>query len=158
MDSVDDDFAAHLPETDFRRERMGLPDEAFAVGHAEPLIPPTDLIDRKVWSHVISLPDDVALSTSSHQGSHINWIYSMYNQWSDATYLESRSGPYLFEAASLATEEFDAVIFNSLHGYYRQALGCLRNVFEVLAHATSFAGICLTGIPSFHRVDRSDRI
>jgi hypothetical protein len=133
------DLALHLPETDFRRERVGLADEAFALGHAAPLIPPSDLIDQAAWSHITGLADDVALSTSSHQGSQMNRMYSMYVQWLDATYLEARVGPFLFEASMLATEELDAVMFNALHGYYRQGLGCLRNIFEVLTHATGFA-------------------
>ena len=37
----------------------------------------------------------------------------------------------------LAGEEFDALVFNALHGWYRQALGCLRNALEIMIVATA---------------------
>jgi len=48
----------------------------------------------------------------------------------------------MFDAALLAGEEFDALAFIAIHGYYRQALGCLRNALEVLTVA---AGLAVTG-------------
>jgi hypothetical protein len=46
------------------------------------------------------------------------------------------------EASVLAGEEFDALVFNAVHGYYRQAIGCLRNALETLMVA---AGLAVTG-------------
>jgi hypothetical protein len=45
------------------------------------------------------------------------------------------------EPALLAGEEFDALVFNAMHGYYRQAIGYLRNALEILTVA---AGLALT--------------
>ena len=41
--------------------------------------------------------------------------------------------------ALIAGEEFDALVFNALHGYYRQAIGCLRISLETLTMAAAFA-------------------
>jgi hypothetical protein len=35
-----------------------------------------------------------------------------------------------------AADEFHAATYNSLHGFYRQAFGCLRNALEVITVAT----------------------
>jgi hypothetical protein len=53
--------------------------------------------------------------------------------------MEEKEAPYLFKAALLAGEEFDALAFIAPHGYYRQALGCLRNALEVLTVGASLA-------------------
>jgi hypothetical protein len=53
--------------------------------------------------------------------------------------MEEYEAPYLFEAALLAGEEFDALALIALHRYYRQALGCLRNALEVLTVGTGLA-------------------
>jgi hypothetical protein len=47
--------------------------------------------------------------------------------------------PYAPEPAFLAAEEFEALDYVALHGYYRQALGCLRNALETMTHAAAFA-------------------
>ena len=39
----------------------------------------------------------------------------------------------------IAFEEFDAAVFNAIHGYYRQAFNCMRNVLETLAIAAGLA-------------------
>jgi hypothetical protein len=41
----------------------------------------------------------------------------------------------------LAGEEFDALVFNAVHGWYRQAIGCLRNGLELMTVA---AGLTVT--------------
>lgn len=43
------------------------------------------------------------------------------------------------ELALLAGEEFDALVFNALHGWYRQAIGCLRNGLETLIVGAALA-------------------
>jgi hypothetical protein len=43
------------------------------------------------------------------------------------------------EPCLTALEEFDAVVFNATHGYFRQALGCLRNVLETMTSAAAMA-------------------
>jgi hypothetical protein len=45
----------------------------------------------------------------------------------------------MHEPALLASEEFDALAFIAVHGFYRQALACLRNALETLLHAAFYA-------------------
>jgi hypothetical protein len=52
------------------------------------------------------------------------------------------TAPFMDEASLLVGEEFDALLFNAAHGYYRQAIGCLRNALETLMIA---AGLAVTG-------------
>jgi len=58
------------------------------------------------------------------------WIFS----WP-----EVGDAPFMEEVALLASEEFDALVFNALHGWYRQSLGCLRNAVEILMITTAFS-------------------
>ncbi len=54
----------------------------------------------------------------------------MARTWSGALYGRGRL---------LAGEELNALVFNALHGYYRQAIGCLRNALETLIAAAALA-------------------
>jgi hypothetical protein len=49
------------------------------------------------------------------------------------------SAPFMHGPAHTAYEEFDAVVFNAVHGYFRQALGCLRNAVETMTAAAAMA-------------------
>jgi hypothetical protein len=55
---------------------------------------------------------------------------------------EPGEAPFMEEVSLLAGEEFNALVFNALHGYYRQAIGCLRNALETLIAG---AGLAVTG-------------
>lgn len=135
---MDDEDRLSLPEDDFRRERALLAPHVFALPGDEQDFPPRDLVSREDWSGVMDLPTDVALRTSSHQGQtfaslhHLNsgWIFS----WPDPG-----KAPLMDEPMLLAGEKFDALVFNAVHGYYRQAIGCLRNALEVMTVATGLA-------------------
>ena len=134
------DELIHLPEDDFRRERTFLPPSAFALyeGTGDEFTP-TDLVSQPTWYHIMSLPDDVALLTSSHLGAALDRMHELDSTWLEYTYMEQLTGPYMSDAAIVAHEEFEALIFNALHGWYRQAIGCLRNAFEALVHAAALA-------------------
>lgn len=104
-------------------------------------LPPTDLVSQDAWTGLIDLPTDVLLRTTSHEGSSVDVLHKLGSMWIFLTPMEEHHAPYLFEAALLAHEEFDALAFIALHGYYRQALGCLRNALEIL---TVGAGLAVT--------------
>jgi hypothetical protein len=57
--------------------------------------------------------------------------------WIDS--LASRRDP-VQDAILDVADEFHAATYNSLHGYYRQAFGCLRNGLETMAIATCASG------------------
>jgi hypothetical protein len=138
---VNDEDRVQLPMDDFRQLRALFAPHLFAdpgTGHESP---PSDLVSREAWEGVIDLPTDVLLRTTSHEGSSVDVLHGLGSMWTFLTPMEEQQAPYLFEAALLAGEEFDALVFIALHGYYRQALGCLRNALEVL---TVGAGLAVT--------------
>jgi hypothetical protein len=138
---VRDEDAIELPEDDFRRARRYLAPWVFALpGGEEGKIypPPWDLIDREHWNNVMDLPTDVALKSSSYEGSQISRLDQLHSDWI-FSWPDVGDAPFMDEAVLLAGEEFDALVFSALHGWYRQAIGCLRNAFETLMIAAALA-------------------
>jgi hypothetical protein len=97
-----------------------------------------DVIPVDDWGNVIDLPTDVLLKTTSYDGSWASRINKLASDWISATPVGDEA-PFMSGPSLIAHEEFDAVVFNAVHGYFRQALGCLRNVLEVLAAAAGLA-------------------
>ena len=135
-----DEDAIDLPDDDFRRLRRYLAPWVFFPydqdGTDWPS--PTDLIPKESWDSIMDLSTDVALKSSSYEGGrlarldqlHSDWIFS----WPDVG-----TAPYMDEVCLLAGEEFDALVFNALHGWYRQAIGCLRNALETMIVAAALS-------------------
>lgn len=118
---------------DFRAIRIVLEDEDFALVEG-PEGPPTGLIDREVWNGIVTLPDDVAIRTSNHHGQLIRVMDQHWTVWVFAVdSVQEPIGGAMLDAA----DEFRAATFNALHGYYRQACGCLRNALEVITTAAA---------------------
>jgi hypothetical protein len=142
---VTTDDRVHLPEDDFRRERALLAPHLFADPGTGADLPPTEFVSLDAWTGLVDLPTDVLLRTTSHEGSWVDALHKLTSMWIFLTPMEETSAPYVFEAALLAHEEFDALAFIALNGYYRQALGCLRNALEVL---TIGAGLAIKQDPA----------
>jgi hypothetical protein len=100
--------------------------------------PPNDLIPEDDWENVINLPTDVLLKTTSYNGSWASRLNKLTSDWIAAIPVGNEA-PFMSGPSLIAYEEFDAVVFNAVHGYFRQALGCLRNALEVLAAAAGLA-------------------
>lgn len=133
-----DEYRQDLDERDFRRIRSMLSPAAFAISDGED--PPiSDLVDKEVWDHLVHLADDVAIRTTNWTGSAVGLVNAVSSQWLFATPVDPEGAPYAPEPALLAGEEFHALEFIALHGYYRQALGCLRNALETMTHAAALA-------------------
>lgn len=118
---------------DFRSTRKKLSASAFAIPGVE--IPPTDLINRRVWYQIIHLPDDVALMTTDHYGTLIASLGKAINKWSTiglAVMDFDDINPFDYFSID-AHDEFDASLFNAIHGYYRSGFSALRNVIEYLS-------------------------
>ena len=127
-----------LAPDDFRRDRAMLAPEAFALSEGDD--PPiNDLVDKATWDHVVHVPDDVAIRTTNWTGSVTDLIHGVSSEWLFAIPIHREGAPYASEPAILAYEEFEALGFAALHGFYRQALGCLRNALETMAHAAACA-------------------
>jgi hypothetical protein len=117
---------------DFRTIRALLPDEVFLLANG-PRPGPTDLVVEDVWSGIVHLPDDVALTTSNHHGSQLAALYSLWAGWSEAI---GDDHDELFTSMLDASDCFQASTFDSLHGYYRSAVANLRTAVELVAIGT----------------------
>jgi hypothetical protein len=135
---MDDEDRLSLPEGDFRRERALLAPHVFVLPGDKPDFPPRDLVPQDDWSGVMDLPTDVAIRTSSHQGQVFASLHHLDSGWV-FSWPDPDKAPMMDEPMLLAGEEFDALVFNAVHGYYRQAIGCLRNALEVMTIATGLA-------------------
>jgi hypothetical protein len=134
-----------LPLDDFRAVRIILEPVDFAIGSGEDS-PPSDLIDEDTWRSIMTLPDDVSIRTSSHQGGLLKTLGDLCVTWIEAVGSEQDQ---LYHTMLVAAEEFQASTFNSLNGYYRQAIGCLRNALEQIAIGT-YCQVCVK-VPEFER-------
>jgi hypothetical protein len=142
---MDDDYE-QLPDDDFRRPRRYLAQHVFmAPDGVDPeewrtgrRPSPTDLVNEEVWDDITHLTDHVALFTTSHDGSRIGRLRQLESDWV-FSWPPTGEAPYMDEVVLLAGEEFTALVFNALHGWYRQALGCLRNALEGLMIAADLA-------------------
>jgi hypothetical protein len=142
---VKDEDGVDLQDGDFRRLRRYLAPHLFAWpgedNEPETYPPPTDLVPEEQWDHLMILPTDVALKSSSYEGSIVSRLARLDSDWI-FSWPEPGEAPFMDEVSLLASEEFNALVFNALHGYYRQAIGCLRNALETLITA---AGLAVTG-------------
>jgi hypothetical protein len=117
-----------LPLDDFRAVRIILEPDDFALSFGkEP--PPSDLIDKETWQGITILPDDVSIRTSNHHGNLLKILYSLWGAWIEAV---GENQDFLYDTILDAADEFQATTFNSLAGYYRQAIGCLRSALELI--------------------------
>jgi hypothetical protein len=139
---VRDEDAIDLPDDDFRRLRRLLAPHVFADAGTGIDLPPTELVNSSSWDGLMDLPTDVALRGSSHEGRTVDALHHLTHVWTFQLPMQPSEAPFMSDAALLTGEEFDALAFIAIHGYYRQALGCLRNALEVLTVA---AGLAVTG-------------
>jgi hypothetical protein len=101
--------------------------------------PPRDLISKEDWDGFMTLPTDVVLKTTSYEGSWASRVHRLASDWIGACPMDPQAAPFMHAPALIAFEEFDAAVFNAIHGYYRQAFNCMRNALETLAIAAGFA-------------------
>ena len=117
-----------LPLNDFRAVRVVLELQDFALA-PEIEQPPSDLINEDTWHSIMNLPDDVSIQTSNHHGRQFKQMNELTGAWIEAI---GENQDCLFESMLDSFDEFEAVTFNSLHGFYRQAIGSLRNALELV--------------------------
>lgn len=120
-----------LPVTDFRARRMVLEPNDFALTDGEPEPAPTDLVERAIWHGIMDIVDDVAIRTTSHQGSRIGLLYELWGAWVEVTPTGCIVGYAMLDCA----DDFAASILSLLHGFYRQAVGTLRSALETMVFA-----------------------
>lgn len=116
---------------DFRCIRKKLPPEAFAYSEG-PDLPPQDLIDKDIWSSIISLPDDVSLRTSDDHGTELKFMDGL---WSSIIESVGETEDVMWHSLLDVADELKACTVNSIIGFYRVAASCLRNSLELSARA-----------------------
>jgi len=131
-----------LPPDDFRATRLILEPEDFAISIGEES-PPSDLVDEDTWYGIVTLPDDVSIRTSNHHGQLLKMMYELWGAWIEAVGepVEPIEEDPLYGTILDAADEFKAATFNSLHGYYRPSVSCLRNALELMTIGT-YCQVC----------------
>jgi len=100
--------------------------------------PHDDLVDKDAWDHIMGLATHVALESTGYAGSAVGRLNQLDSDWV-FSWPEVGTAPYMEFPSLIAGEEFGAVVFNAVHGYYRQAIGGLRVALETLTMAAGFA-------------------
>ena len=110
-----------LDASDFRSARWKMLPDDFAVWR-EDVQHPKDVIDEKTWKHLVLLPDDVSIQTSSMYGHHLREMVELCSAWQNFTFdalsLEEGTSSPLGWAVLNSLPELEASIFNALVGYY----------------------------------------
>ena len=123
-------MAKKLPLSDFRAVRWKLEPSDFAISEGQD-IAPTHLIDRKTWTGLTHLSDDVAIRTSDHNGHRFALLYGLWSDWIIATGDPKRADE-LFNCMLDAGDALQCTNFLLLHGYYRAAMAELRVALELV--------------------------
>lgn len=122
-----------LDPDDFRSHRLVLEPDDFALTATDPEPAPSDLISESAWNGIMTLPGDVAIRTTSHQGERVEILYDLWSGW----VYELPTGGMLAHAMLDSADDFAAALFNLTHGFYKQALFSLRSALEVVTMACS---------------------
>jgi hypothetical protein len=115
-----------MTEADFRNNRKLLPPEAFAYAEG-PDLPPSDIIEEKVWNSIMNLPDDVSLRTSADHGTELKFMHGF---WSSILDSSGKVEDVMWHSVLDTADELMAGIVNSLIGFYRLAYSSLRSALE----------------------------
>jgi hypothetical protein len=100
------------------------------------------MISEETWHELMDLQTDLLLHTTGYEGSLTHRLHRVRLIW--ASPVDPGSASFMHAPGLIAFEEFDAAVFNAIHGYYRQAFNCMRNALETLAIA---AGLDVTKTP-----------
>ncbi|MFQ5886142.1 MAG: hypothetical protein ACE5II_02785 [Anaerolineae bacterium] len=123
-----------LSQGDFRTTRCRLPLEAFLWAEG-PDLPPSDLVEKQIWSSIISFPDDVSIRTSDHHGTELKAMHELWGGWIESFGEKQDAMWYVMLDTA---DELQACLFNSLCGFYRVAASCLRTALELTTIGTYF--------------------
>ncbi len=125
-----------LPLSDFRSLRHVLEPDDFALPGDSSEPPPSDLIDERDWYGIMALPDDVAIRTTSHDGTSVAALCELIGTWIAMSPLSDSIIGY---GMADNYDAFEASLFNILHGFHKEAIAALRNALETMVFATTCA-------------------
>ena len=121
-----------LDANDFRAARYVLEPDDFALSDG-PDRSPTDLIDETAWRGIMDLPGDVAIRTTSYQGTRAAILHDLFGAWVEA---RPQKPDIVADGMLDAADNFQAATFNLVHGFYKEAIAALRSALET-AYGTS---------------------
>jgi len=126
------EMAKKMPSNDFRAARTVLEASDFAHAPGPSLRPMNDPIDQATWESIQILPETVSIFTSNDHGKDLSLLSDLWCDWVE--FILPAEGA-VNRASLIATDEFQAATFNSLHGFYRVAADCLRSAVEQMTIA-----------------------
>lgn len=138
---------------DFRAVRVVLEPEDFALGSENPDTLPSDLIEEATWRSITVLPDDVSIRTTDRNGTILSEVEALSLAWISAT---GNGTDKLFDPMFDAGDDLRVSVFNAVHGFYRCAFSCLRNVVELMVIGTHSA--TASNSPDLYKKWREGRI
>jgi hypothetical protein len=126
-----------MPLSDFRARRRVLLKSDFAVAPTRDQRP-TDKIGKDTWNHIFTLPDDVAVRTTNHNGTAVTAISDLSYEW--LLHCDGEDpvmGPVMLDAH----DDFDAALYSAIVGYYRLSNSAMRSALELVTIGT-WAQVC----------------
>jgi hypothetical protein len=99
---------------------------------------PTDKIGKYTWNHIFTLPDDVAVRTTNHNGKAIKQISDLTYEW--LLHCDGEDpimGPVMLDAH----DDFDAALYTAIVGYYRLSNSAMRSALELVTIG-AWAQVC----------------
>jgi hypothetical protein len=124
----------------YREKRAYLADHCFFTvpgGGKNPKA--KNILGKKEWSSLMTLPTDVLLRTTDYLGPMVDDMLTQSYAWLRSLPDDSTSMPFMFEVALDTHDELNAAPFIATHGWYRQATAALRNALEAMTHAARYA-------------------
>ncbi len=124
----------------YREKRAYLADHCFLTVPGGGKKPKSkDILGKKEWANLMTLPTDVLLRTTDYLGPMVDDMLTQSYAWLRSLRDDPTSMPFMFEAALDTHDEFNAAPFMAAHGWYRQATAALRNALEAMTHAARYA-------------------
>ncbi len=122
-------MAKPLPLDAFRAVGIVMEPDDFALDSDDTEPPPSDVILEDTWHHLTTLPDDVAVRTSSHHGTLLHILNQLAGTWPEAVGHSEHADAIGVAMIELINEP-DAALYTMLVGFYRQAIDSLRSMLE----------------------------
>lgn len=123
-----------LPLSDFRAIRSKLEPHEFAISEGQD-VPPSNLVEPKVWDGIMHLPEDVSIRISDHNGTRLELLHSLWGDWITAIG-DPDNTDEIYNCLLESADCFQGANFNFLHGYHRVAISELRVALELVMIGT----------------------